>query len=93
MNWPVTRSAYSVYIGILTSWGYSHLGFHRFITGLCPGLVSKEVPAGENPVMAGTFLNQFVRVGLSGDGLQNTEGPFHLEAMVESSDNVRLGAT
>ena len=61
MAWQLTRSTDSVHVGILTAQGYSQSGPLRLVIGLYPGLFSKDIPAGENPTMALTFLNQFVK--------------------------------
>ena len=61
MAWHVTRSTYSVHVGILTLQGYNRSGLSRPVIRLYPGLVDKDLPIEDNPLMALTFLNQFVK--------------------------------
>jgi len=61
MEWHVTRSTDSIHFGILTSPGYNRSGHPRPVIGLDPSLVSRDVPARENPVMVRTFLNLFIK--------------------------------
>ena len=62
MKWSMTRSTNLVHVGILTLNGYNHSGSPRAILDLYPERISQDIPVGENPVMAQTFLNQFVKV-------------------------------
>ena len=61
MNWQVTRTTDSIHVGILTasSHSYARAGPPRCILSLHPGNVLQDIPVGENPAMAQTFVNQF----------------------------------
>ena len=54
----------SVNVGVLTatSHGYTRVGPPRCILGLHPGNVLQDILVGENPTMAQTFGNQFLKV-------------------------------
>ena len=62
MSWRLTRSMDSVHVGILTAQGYNRLGHPRLMISFSIGLISNDVPAGENLMIAWTILNQFVKV-------------------------------
>ena len=64
MNWQVTLTTDSIHIGVLTasSHGYTRAGPPRCILGLYPGNILQDIPVGENPAMAQTFGNQFLKV-------------------------------
>ena len=49
-------------MGILTAQEYNRSGPPRPMISLYSSLVRKDVSVGENPAMARTFLNQFVKV-------------------------------
>jgi len=61
MNWPVTQFTHLMHIGILIPHGYSRSRPPHHILVLYPGNVRKDVPMWENPSIARTFLNQFVK--------------------------------
>ena len=52
----------SVHIGVLTLSGYNLCGSPRAVLGTHPGSAGQDLPVGENPAMAQTFLNQFIKV-------------------------------
>ena len=62
MRWSVTRSTDSVHVEILTLNGYNHCGSPRAILGMHSGGIEQELFVGENPAMAQTLLNQFIKV-------------------------------
>jgi len=61
MAWLLNRSTDSVRVGILTAQSHNRSGPPQLVIGLYPGLFGKDVLAGENPMMAWTFLNQFIK--------------------------------
>ena len=61
MKWAVTRSTDSVHIGVLTLSSNNRCGSPMVILGIHPKRVGQDL-VGENPVMAQTFLNQFIKV-------------------------------
>jgi len=63
MKWSVTRTTDSVYVGklIASPPGYTRAGPSRCILGLHPGNVLPDIPVGENPAVAQTFGNQFIK--------------------------------
>ena len=64
MNWQVTQTTNSVHVGILTasSYGYNKAGPPWCILGLHPGNILQDIPVRENPAIAQTFGNQFLKV-------------------------------
>jgi len=64
MKWQVTRTTDSIHVGklIASSPGYTRTGPPRYILGLHPRNVPQNIPMGENPAMAQTFINQFFKV-------------------------------
>ena len=64
MNWQVTWTTNSVHVGVLiaSSHDYTRAGPPRCILGLHPGNVLQDIPVGENPAIAQTFGNQFLKV-------------------------------
>jgi len=54
MNWQVTQTTDSVYVGVLTtsSHGYTRAGPPRCILSLHPGKILQDIPVGENLAMA-----------------------------------------
>ena len=61
MKWSVTWSTDSVHVRILTSLSFNQSGPPWSVLGLYPGYVGQDVPVEENPAMAQTFINQFVK--------------------------------
>ena len=63
MQWQVTWTTDSVHVGklITSSPGYTRAGPPRCILCLHPGNVLPDIPVGENPAVAQTFGNQFLR--------------------------------
>jgi len=61
MEWHLIRSMDSVHMGILTAQEYNRSGPPRPVIDLYPSFIGKDIPVGENPSMARTFLNQFVK--------------------------------
>jgi len=57
----LTWSTDTVHVAILTTQGYNQSGPPRHVIGLSSSLIDKDVSVGENPAMAQTFLNQFVK--------------------------------
>ena len=62
MKWSVPRFSDSILVGILTLNDYNCYGSPRAVLGMHPERISQDLPIGENPVMAQTFLNQFIKV-------------------------------
>jgi len=62
MRWSVTQFTDSVHVGILTLNGYNCCGSPRVVLGMHPGRIGQDLPIGENPTIAQTFLNQFIKV-------------------------------
>ena len=63
MAWRLTPQRESVIVGNLTARGAARANRPTYVTGLLPGLMTKDVPAGEMPYMANTFVNYFMAVG------------------------------
>ena len=63
IDWIVTRNAESVHISILTFQGYSRSGPTSFVTGLCPGIISKELPTGRIQLWRELSWTNFLRPG------------------------------
>ena len=64
MNWKVTRTTDFVHVGVLiaSSHSYTRAGPPRCIRRLHPGNILQDILMGENPTMAQTFGNQFLKV-------------------------------
>jgi len=63
MTWRLTPQRESVVVGHLAARGANRAHRPAYVTGLLPGLMAKDVPAGEMPHMANTFINYFMAVG------------------------------
>ena len=76
---------------MVTAAGFPRAGGIRSVLGLHPGLVGKEVPTGETPAMAQTFLNYFVKAegNHPARDFRAPGGPIH----PRSSDGVRSQTT
>ena len=64
MNRQVIRTTDSVHVGVLTasSHNYTRVGHPQCIQGLHSGNALQDILVGENPDMAKTFSNQFLKV-------------------------------
>jgi len=62
MRWSVTLSTDLVHVGVFTLNGYNRFGSPRVVLSLHPGRIGQYIRVGDNPAMAQTFLNQFIKV-------------------------------
>ena len=59
MKWAVTQSTH---IGVLILSGYNSCGSPRAVVSMHSRRVGQNLPVGDNPTMAQTFLNHFIKV-------------------------------
>lgn len=60
MNWYLTKTQDVVLLGGFSLHGAFPTATRKYISGLLPGSWKKEFPLGETPLVADTFLHQFV---------------------------------
>ena len=83
-----------IHIGILTLNSYNRYGSPSAVLDMHPRRIGQDLLVGENPAMAQTFLNQFIRVQgkLPGEGFQvsQLDTPYS-ETVVERLGTICLG--
>ena len=62
MEWDLSQSIFDVSLGELGAKEAYPAGHEKDVFGLFPEIVGAEYPKGETPLLATTFINQFLKV-------------------------------